>query len=312
MPNGDLLEPPPILVIFFNRPNCLEELLTAITEAGAKKIYFASDGPRDGIESDNQKISSCRDIAKLHSSHFDFIDFFYSQENLGCHTFVPRAISWFFSHEKQGVILEDDCIVDKNFLDFSSYALKKYQNSNQVMCISAANFQTSRVGNGDYFFSNYPYIWGWASWARAWQHYQSDTKLLNQNLEFGAKLDRIFKDKKQIKYWRKMLSRLASNNIDFWDAKWYLSIWNQAGISITPNKNLVRNVGFGEDATHTKDKRENPGMIIEDISYPIIPPGNQQINPDADRELFASRYSPTLFGYLRVAKSRLSKLLKFL
>ena len=102
-----------------------------------------------------------------------------------------------------------------------------------------------------------------------------------------------------------MLSHLAKNKINFWDAKWYFSIWMQKGISITPNINLVRNIGFGNDATHTKDERENPHMNIGLLPSKVISPPDQSFNDDADHELFMRRFSPTLASYLRVARSKL-------
>ena len=136
----------PILIIFFNRPDCLKQLLLGLVNAGAKNIYFAADGPRMSSDTDVSKIEACREIAKSFSTCFESVRFLNSEENFGCHTFVPKAISWFFSMEEQGIILEDDCLIDNNFLRFADFALKKYYDVPEIMCISAANFQTHRVG----------------------------------------------------------------------------------------------------------------------------------------------------------------------
>jgi hypothetical protein len=288
----------------------LSQQLCALKKIGIKKIYFASDGPRSHAEYDLEKIEACRSLIKTYSSSFSQVEYLYSEQNYGCHTFVPKAISWFFSKEKYGLILEDDCIIDRGFYDFAAYALDKYCDVPEVMCISAANFQSNRVGDGDYFFSKYPYIWGWASWARAWHHYSDNADILNEKLEGGAKLNLLFKDRKQKKYWRKMLSRLTAKSINFWDAKWYFSIWACGGISITPNVNLIRNIGFGDDATHTKGERENPGMKIESISYPIDDPSSQSLDNFFDDELFMKRFKPTVWRYIDVAKNRFKKYFK--
>jgi hypothetical protein len=303
-------ESPPVLIIFFNRPECLKEQILSVLNAGVKKIYFASDGPRRNQKNDELLVKECRVLVESLASQIESVDYFYSAKNLGCDSFVPYAINWFFSRETMGVILEDDCIINESFLQFSSFTLKKYFHQREIMCISAANFQSQRVGDGDYFFSKYPYTWGWATWARAWNHYKDDPKDLCEVLKNG-KIDQIFKDRKQSKYWRKMLLRLVTKKINFWDAKWYFSIWVNGGVSITPNKNLVKNIGFGDDATHTKDKRENPNMIIEPLLIPFKEPSNYQLDHDADKELFMSRFYPTLFGYYRVIKLKIFKFLNF-
>ena len=299
----------PILVIFFNRPDCLEQLLLGLVNAGAKNIYFAADGPRTSSETDASKVEACSALARSFSSRFESVRFLNSEENLGCHTFVPKAISWFFSFEEQGIILEDDCVIDESFLRFADFALKKYHDVPEIMCISAANFQTHRVGYGDYFFSRYPYIWGWATWARAWRYYQDDPKMLQKYFSSDDIFNKIFNNKKQAKHWHKMLSSLASKKINFWDAKWYFSMWMQEGLSLTPNMNLVKNIGFGIDATHTKDERENPNMKIGFLPSEITSPLDQRPNDEADRELFMRRFSPTLAGYLRVARLKLHQIL---
>lgn len=299
------LEHTPILVIFFNRPDCLGQLLLSLVNAGVKKVYFAVDGPRVDSKEDVSKIEACMALAKSFSSQFNSVHFFNSEENFGCDIFVPKAISWFFSIEEQGIILEDDCIIDQNFLRFADFALEKYRDNSEVMSISAANFQTQKVGDGDYFFSRYPYIWGWATWARSWRYYQEDVNVLEQGIAANGAINKIFKNKKQAKHWHKMLSSLASKKINFWDAKWYFSIWMHEGFSLTPNMNLVRNIGFGVDATHTKDERENPNMKIGVFPSNIISPSDQRPNDAADHELFMRRFSPTMAGYVRVVKSKL-------
>jgi len=301
----------PVLVIFFTRPDCLHKLLVQLANSGLKKVFFASDGPRLNSKSDISKIEECRALVKKFSSQFQSVHFYYSQENLGCDTFVPKAISWFFSTEDQGIILEDDCTVDDGFLRFADFALKKYSNFPDVMSISAANFQNHKVGDGDYFFSRYPYIWGWATWARAWQYFENDATVYKKYFISFNSLNKIFKNRKQTKYWQKMMFHLAMGKINFWDAKWYFSIWMKNGFSITPNINLVENIGFGADATHTKNESENPGMNIGTFPLKIKIPTDAKPNPQADHELFIKRFSPTFAGYWRVFKSKFFKLLVF-
>ena len=170
----------PLLVIFFNRPNVLRRQLRALKQFKPTSIYFSADGPRVSNEKDLQKLNLCKQMIATEIDWACNLHFNYSEKNYGCDQFVPKAIDWFFSNEEAGIVLEDDCLISKDFYTFSSILLDKYASDDRVMSISASNFQSKKWGEGDYYFSRYPANWAWATWRRAWEHFDSGMQGLDQ------------------------------------------------------------------------------------------------------------------------------------
>lgn len=283
----------PILIIYFNRPNELKQNLISLSTFKPANLYLACDGPRDTVSTDAQKIEECRTIIKEIIDWECHISEYNSDSNLGCDTWVPKAISWFFSKVEMGIILEDDCIIDSNFARFTAEMLELYKDDQRIMNISAANFQEKRWGDGDYYFSVYPYIWGWATWARAWKQYEQNFDRVSAFIIEKNGISNIFEDPTQRKYWLKFFHRIYSGKSDHWDAKWAFSVWASGGLSITPNINLVKNIGFGIDATHTKNEFDKVEMTIHELPKIIKHPSTGLVsNEKADNYLFKHRYKP--------------------
>jgi len=295
---------PPILLVFFNRPEVLRQNLLSLARIKPRKLYLACDGPRSNRSDDHLHVMECRRIANELVKWDCDIETLYTEFNYGCDTWVPNAISWFFSKVDSGIVLEDDCIINEGFARFSAEMLEKYRGEHRVMNISASNFQQNIWGDGDYYFSAYPSNWGWASWARAWKKYDSDMVKIS-NFINSSEFSKFMPDKEQQRYWMRFYEGLRSQKYTFWDAKWLLSIWANQGISITPNMNLVTNIGFDKSATHTKNKTsEDDLMICNAPSLFKDPIGSYLVRNDADRYLFLRRYKPKFLAKLNAAYRR--------
>jgi hypothetical protein len=226
---------------------------------------------------------------------------FKSSTNYGCDQFVPMAISWFFEQVESGIILEDDCLISEDFYRFSAYLLEKYADNNQIMNISASNFQDKKWGNGDYYFSRYPANWAWATWRRAWVEYDSQMNNLDFFLSPSGVFNAVLLTKQERRFWKRFFLGLKSGKYTFWDAKWVYSIWKRNGVSITPNQNLSTNIGFGNDATHTKVRLKTHALRMVHLDVTISDPESQDIERKADYLLFKKNYKPSFKGRLKVA-----------
>jgi hypothetical protein len=185
--------------------------------------------------------------------------------NQGCRLGVSRAISWFFEQVEEGIILEDDCVPHPDFFPYCTTLLERYRHDTRVWCISGNNFQNGQWrGDGSYYFSRYNHCWGWASWRRCWQHYDAELSHWPALRESGL-LFRIFEDPVEGRYWSGIWQQLVDEGKpDTWDYQWTFTCLANGGLSALPNCNLVSNVGFGEDATHTT-KKVIPTSIVEGI-----------------------------------------------
>lgn len=270
----------PILFTIFNRPDTTKRVFEAIRKIKPKKLYIAADGPRRNKEGEEKL---CEETRKT-TENIDWpceVYRKYSEINLGCKVGASSAHDWFFENVEEGIILEDDDLPDPSFFYFCQELLIKYRNADKVKMISGDNFQFSKkYGNASYYFSNFPHIWGWATWRRAWQEYDIEMKTYPE-FKKNNRIADIFKDKKVQKYWIGLFDKLYANKIDTWDGQWVYSIYSNNGVAILPNVNLVTNIGFADNATHTKAKNIFSDIPSRSIGA-IIHPSRIEINEEAD------------------------------
>ncbi|MBD2753317.1 nucleotide-diphospho-sugar transferase [Spirosoma validum] len=294
----------PILFIVFNRPDTTSEVLNEIRKIKPQFLYIASDGPRNQNLDEIKRCEAVREIIKNGITWECEVIRLYQTKNLGCGKAVSTAITWFFQHVEQGIILEDDCVPNTSFFSFCKEMLEKYKYNENIYSITGQNIQFGRNYNNDsYFYSKYLYIWGWATWRRAWEKYDFDMQDWPEFKE--KKLDVVLNYKvDQIEYWKKNLDAFYKNEVDSWDYQFLFTIWKNSALTIVPNKNLISNIGFREDATHTVTSNHRlsnlPTFELSNISHPK----NIVINTKADDYFFYNvlNYSHTTNLFLKILR----------
>jgi len=171
----------PVLFMIFNRPDTTQKVLEAIRKVKPTKLYIAADGPRPNVKADIEKCKEARAIA----SGVDWdctVTKLFREENFGCGKGPSSAMTWFFEQEEEGIILEDDCVPSSSFFFFCADLLERYRYDTRVMQIGGTNFENEKVRGKEYsyFFSNMIYIWGWATWKRAWKLYDYEMGYYNE------------------------------------------------------------------------------------------------------------------------------------
>jgi hypothetical protein len=278
-----------VLFIVFNRPNTTLEVFDKIRQARPLKLYVASDGLHEGNDDEKEKVAKVRKIATSVDWPCE-VKTIFRDKNLGCKMAVSTAINWFFKQEDKGIILEDDCVPHLDFFAFCENLLDYYCNDERISVISGNNFQNMKWrGDASYYFSKYTHIWGWATWRRAWKHYQGDMNFWPE-WKISDHWKKYKSDKIERKYWEIKFERSYAGQIDSWAYPWMASTWYKKGLTVIPNVNLVTNIGFGEDATHTKDNSNKFFKIsIKGLSH-IIHPNKVIINKEADKFVFDNIY----------------------
>jgi hypothetical protein len=262
----------PILFLIFNRPNLTKQVFERIRELQPAYLYIGADGPRKGKPSDIENCRQAREITNQINWDCELKTLF-RENNLGCKMAVSSAISWFFENVEEGIILEDDCLPEISFFHFCQKLLEYYRNDDRIMHICGSNYQDGiQRGDVGYYFSIYNHIWGWATWRRAWKSYDVEIKNYPDFINHDV-LSNFFNKKQDKKFWINIFKKVYNGEIDTWDYQWTYAIWKNHGLSIIPNKNLVVNIGLGDDATHTKTKvisSQNLDKIdAENIVHPI-------------------------------------------
>lgn len=251
----------PILFIVFNRLECTKQVFNEIQKAKPKRLYISSDGSRDEIENEDFKVLEVRNYILNNIDWECQVKTLFHDKNLGCKKAVSKGIDWFFTNEEQGIILEDDCLPSSSFFTFCDSLLNYYKYDERVFVITGNNFQNSSFRiNYSYYFSIYNHCWGWATWKRAWikndlnlSFYSSYVESKEWKEKFPIQRSRIF--------WERLFKKCINGEIDTWDYQWMASVWYNNGLTITPSVNLVTNIGFSMDATHTKNVNKNTSYL---------------------------------------------------
>lgn len=241
----------PVLFMIFNRPDTTARVFEEIRRAKPKYLFVAADGPRIDRKDDIEKCAETRRIATTIDWPCE-TKFLFREKNRGCGIAPAENITWFFENVEQGIILEDDCLPHPSFFRFCEEMLDYYKDNNKVGQISGDNFQHgTQRGDTSYFFSKYTHICGWATWRDRWKNY--DFELIQTDKFKKEKLiEKKCRDKQEQKFWYRKLEMLSGGKRkDIWDYQWMFACWNMNALSAVSNVNLISNIGFNNDATHT-------------------------------------------------------------
>jgi hypothetical protein len=275
----------PVLFLVFNRPAMTARVFEAIRQAKPPRLYVAADGPREGREGEVKRCEQVRKIATAVDWHCE-VKTLFRDKNLGCKYAVSSAITWFFEQEEQGLILEDDCLPHPDFFSFCQELLNKYADDDRVMAITGDNFQNGQKrGSASYYFSRFNHVWGWASWRRAWHYYDVELSFW-PSWRDTSDWQTYWPDSVARRYWQSTFDHVAEGEIDTWDYQWTAAIWRLGGLTATPNVNLVSNIGFGPDSTHTASADSPLAAMETQALGEILHPAQVCQDVEADRHVF--------------------------
>jgi hypothetical protein len=299
----------PVALFVFNRPQLTAAVYERVRAARPRRLLVVADGPRRSRPEDGPLCRATRQIVSAPDWPCELLTNF-ADENLGCGQRVSSGLDWVFQQCPEAIILEDDCVPSASFFTFCSEMLSRYRDDPRIMHVSGNNFQDGRTrGSGSYFFARYTLSWGWATWRRAWSHY--DVRASCWPTAYRARwLDSILDNPKEVQHWEDVFDRVYRGRIDGWDYQWLLSCWRRGGMSIHPNRNLVTNIGAGPDATHFKENGHSTLGIPAHELGELVHPDSIERDEEADRYTFAEHIDPKATpisgGWLRRAKRRLA------
>lgn len=283
----------PVALIIFNRPDTTKQVIAEIAKVKPSKLYVIADGPREGHPEDVEKCSAAREVIEGVDWKCE-VTKNYSDVNLGCGKRPATGISWVFEHVEEAIILEDDCVPHPTFFRFCEELLEIYRHDERIMMIGGrSNLYDQERTQYSYYFSRFSSCWGWSTWRRAWRHHDMEINLWPSLRDTSWLLD-ILSDPVEIEFWRNIFDKAytGAGNADYWDFQWAFTCWAHNGLTILPTKELVSNIGFGEEATHTKsfnDKRAN--LPVAEMVFPLKHPPYMVRDREAD-ELRFKYYGP--------------------
>lgn len=299
-----------VLLLTFNRPDTTARVLEAIKAYAPKRLYWASDGPRPHKPGEAALVEQVQAL----QAQVDWpceVRTLFREQNLGCRNAVTEAISWFFEQEEEGIVLEDDCLPHADFFRFCEAMLARYRHDERIGHIGGTNFQRgAQRGVGSYYYSKWVHIWGWASWRRVWQSIDHSLENLPR-LQAEGYLQGLYPNAQLRAFWQHNLQAVHTGELDTWDYGYAFGVVASSRLAITPNANLVTNIGFDARATHTVSK---DNALANVKLAPLAPPYQAPLTmlPNSIADDYSARYvfgvQGGVVGALRGAVKRLKRL----
>lgn len=266
----------PVVIILFNRPQPTRVVFRAVAEVKPRTLLLVADGPRSSRPGEDSLCAQARSIATEVDWPCEVLTNF-SETNLGCQERVISGLDWVFSRVESAIILEDDCLPHASFFAFCDEMLKRYNGDSRIGMISGNNYVAPRLTTEySYYFSRIFHTWGWATWRSAWRDYDRYMR------DWPAiKRDRVLREiyprKKDFEYWTRIFDRMHGGvhgpAKTTWDYQWFYTNLIHNRLSIVPKVNMVTNIGFGKDATHTTDESgDGANLPYYPLEFPLQHP----------------------------------------
>lgn len=276
----------PVALALFSRPDMTARLLDSVREAKPKRLLVFADGPRPGVDGEAELCAETRAV-------LDRVDWpcevqtNLAEANMGSRRRLETGLDWVFSQTEEAIVIEDDCLPEQTFYPYCDELLARYRDDERVFAISGDDFRyRPELPAESYIFSRYPLIWGWATWGRAWRRHDPTLARWPHLREEGW-LEDFLGDANAAVYWGHRFDQVHAGGLS-WDIGWLFTCWADQGLTALPTVNLVTNLGFRGDATHTVplDEHRSPFAAIptEPIAFPLA--GPEEVARDQETDDF--------------------------
>ena len=289
----------PVVLFAFNRPELTAKVFEVIRRAKPEKLFVVIDGPRANKTSD---IKLSKEVLEIVSDVDWDCDVIYevSETNLGIRKRFVSGLGSVFSKVEEAIIVEDDCLPNLSFFRFQQEMLTKYRADQSIGLVCGFNpLGSCPEVPSPYFFSVYSSVWGWGTWKRVWDTYDSNAE--QWLTEAGREaVNSSIETKSAQRFWGHNFD-LVSKNHDYstWD---YQMVFNQLvnrRLNIYPRTSLVSNIGFSIDANHTMDVNHPLALVkSEELSGSAKEDLPKVANRRFDRKLEQELYNQSFFKYV--------------
>ena len=267
--------------------------MEAIRTVRPPRLYVAADGARER----KGEAERCRTVRHI-ATDVDWqceVKTLFQNRNLGCRVAVSTAIDWFFQLENEGIILEDDCLPGADFFPFCAQLLERFRDDEKIMAVCGSSYAEPPTNyKASYYFSYYADMWGWATWRRAWRLYDRDLSRWPEFKACGGLKALTGPSPWREPYWTNIFDASRRNLFDSWGYRWIYSVIEHGGIACYPVQNLISNLGFRGDATHTIVNEHQPqspraNLSLGKLEFPLVHPTVVARSEALERQIDAKR-----------------------
>jgi hypothetical protein len=284
-----------VLFLVFNRPDLTKQVFDSIRAYKPARLYVAADGPRAHKEGEAALCEQVRSIVKQVDWPCELYTLF-REHNLGCKRAIMSGITWFFEHEEEGIILEDDCLPHPGFYRFCSSMLAHYRKDERIGHICGTNFIEAADGVPySHYLVPYAHNWGWASWRRVWKKFL-EIELNDETI----KPDKIPGNWSNKIYWVSKVKEANSGKVDTWDYQTQYMHWYLGHKAVLPIKNLISNIGFDARATHTT----RADQLLQNRRTQAFDFDDLRVASEAENKAIEQRIYQTIFRRSSLAQAK--------
>lgn len=238
----------PIALFVYNRPQHTERTLKFLQQnelAAESRLFVFSDGPKTPVDEEN--VAEVRELLKGIEG-FKSVEIINSKQNLGLANSVIAGVTKLVKDYHRVIVFEDDLICSPHTLTYFNEALTRYEQEEKVMHIGAYMYPLQDSTLPDSFFYRAATSWGWATWERAWAHFEPDIDILIQ--QFDAQKRNEFSIEHHMNFWKQMQDFKKGKN-NSWAIRWYASIFLKGGLTLNPSQSLINNIGHDGSGVHS-------------------------------------------------------------
>jgi len=286
----------PIALFVYNRPEHTARTIKFLQQnelASESRLFVFSDGFKS--EADEKNVLEVRELLR-NIDGFKSVEIVERKENMGLAKSIIIGVSKLIKDYKQVIVFEDDLITSPYTLTYFNEALSRYRNESKVMHIGAYMYNLKDADLPETFFYRAATSWGWATWERAWDHFEPNIDTLMAKFDKSAKS--AFSIEHTMNFWKQMEDFKSGRN-NSWAIRWYASIFLKGGLTLNPSQSLVNNIGHDGSGIHSG---------INDIYNVIINPKPITQFPDTIAESPAAYAA--IKGFLKNRKGTLWDRLK--
>lgn len=257
----------PIVLFLYNRKSTTRRIFEKIRQIKPATLFLIADGPNLNKADALAKVDETRKSVEIVDWECNVFRE-YAEVNMGCDKRIETGLNYVFQRVDRAIILEDDCLPNSSFFQFCEEMLEFYKNDNNIMYVSGTNILGEDITTNDFFFSKRADTWGWATWKRAWDYYPTDVNEFWNHIKTSG----LIKTHRGSYIGKKFIEEVESNfskGIYPWDYIWQSLVQSRNGLGIVPSKNLIENIGFGDDATHTNNKPSYYSGKVTELKFPL-------------------------------------------
>ena len=288
----------PILLITFNRPDHVRQVLTEVRKQQPAQLFVCQDGAREGNQLDAERVQEVRNMVKELVDWPCELHTLYQEKNLGCGPGPAAGISWFFEHVEMGIVMEDDCLPHPDFFAYCEELLTRYKDDEQVQFINATLYHDRWKCDASYGYSRYMVTGAWAGWRRTWKGFDLDMQTWHA-WQFRKQVKRLTQSPTEANWWYWKLKEIQADTSkkSYWDYQMQMVLFRNEAVTIHPAKNLISNIGFDTEATHTLSNDGRGAREVFGI-LPLTHPTKRIINQPMDIDCFGKTQPQSYYNDL--------------